>query len=85
MYLPGSLAFTALWLCQGSIAATRDAVVDLSSILNRQDWSPHTEISIPGESEFTNATTRWTEYRAPTYSAALSVGSEEGLVTAVRP
>ncbi|OJI98007.1 hypothetical protein ASPVEDRAFT_49867 [Aspergillus versicolor CBS 583.65] len=69
MHFPGILLLTAFWLCQGTAAGPRNAAV---------------ELSIPGESEFTNATIRWTEYRAPSYSAALSIGSEEDLVTAVK-
>ena len=85
MHFPRIIVLAALWLCQGCPAASLAAAVDITSILSRQDWSSQTEISIPGEREFANATTRWTEYRAPTYAAALSVASGEDLVTAVIP
>ncbi|KAL2825437.1 FAD-binding domain-containing protein [Aspergillus cavernicola] len=59
---------------------TRTSIV---SLLSDQSWSANTLLSKPGASEFTEATARWNSYQAPTYAAALSVGSEEDLTTAV--
>ncbi|KAL4913598.1 hypothetical protein BDW62DRAFT_220572 [Aspergillus aurantiobrunneus] len=57
---------------------------NISSILSDQTWSSNTVLSIPGSTQFSNATSRWNVYRAPTYAAALSIGSEDDLVTAVK-
>ncbi|KAL4949806.1 hypothetical protein BDW69DRAFT_202589 [Aspergillus filifer] len=38
-----------------------------------QPWSPHTILSLPGSTEFSNATYRWNNKNAPTYAASLSV------------
>ncbi|KAK0622036.1 hypothetical protein B0T17DRAFT_609009 [Bombardia bombarda] len=41
------------------------------------NWAANTTISYPGSEQFVNATERWTIYSAPTYSAAISPGTEE--------
>ncbi|KAL4946803.1 hypothetical protein BDV06DRAFT_229681 [Aspergillus oleicola] len=56
---------------------------DISSLLSSQSWSPGTVLSTPGSANFTNATYRWNNRQAPTYVAALSIGSEDDVITAV--
>lgn len=59
--------------------------IDIRSLLTspRNNWSANTTISFPTSPQFENATERWTLFDAPTYSAAVSPGSEADLVTAV--
>ncbi|KAI1660864.1 FAD-binding domain-containing protein [Daldinia decipiens] len=58
--------------------------VDLRSVLTNQQWSTNTTISFTGSPEFYNVTERWTTFSAPTYSAAVSPGTEEDLVRIVK-
>ncbi|KAM7188985.1 hypothetical protein V8F33_010319 [Rhypophila sp. PSN 637] len=47
-------------------------------------WSTNTTISFPDQESFSDATQRWSTYFGPTYSAAISPGTEEDVVKAVR-
>ncbi|PSS06796.1 hypothetical protein M430DRAFT_111301 [Amorphotheca resinae ATCC 22711] len=47
-------------------------------------WSSETTLSLPNTTAFFNATERWTIYDPPTYEAALSPGTEEDVVQAVK-
>ncbi|KAL4969812.1 FAD-binding oxidoreductase [Aspergillus stella-maris] len=57
---------------------------DIDAILNQQQWSSDTVLSLPDTDDFTNATTRWNIYRAPTYSAALTIGTTKDVVRAFK-
>ncbi|KAL4930344.1 FAD-binding oxidoreductase [Aspergillus undulatus] len=82
MNLVSVFFFISLCLIGQSAMATS---TNIASLFEVQEWSsPNTELSIPGTSDFTNATSRWNIYRAPSYGAALSVGSEEDVVAAVK-
>lgn len=59
---------------------------DLRAILSdpSNDWAPSTTISFPdGPRDFENATLRWTIYAPPTYSAAISPGTEAEVAKSV--
>lgn len=79
------ISFTYLWLIRGSLAARVKSSADLKFILTSPSvhWSPKTTISFPGESDFVNATERWTVFDPPTYNAVVSVGAETDVVTIV--
>ncbi|KAL4960818.1 FAD-binding oxidoreductase [Aspergillus stella-maris] len=64
--------------------AIRDNEHNYASLLANQPWSPDTILSFPGSTEFPNATYRWNNRNAPTYAAAISVGSEEDVIRAVK-
>ncbi|KAF7539872.1 hypothetical protein G7054_g1801 [Neopestalotiopsis clavispora] len=76
-----------LWLSfsiRGLHASPTCRRVDVKSILSGVTWSsPLTTVSYAGESGFTNATERWTTFDAPTYTAAVSPGSEDDVVQIV--
>ncbi|RYP19806.1 hypothetical protein DL765_003152 [Monosporascus sp. GIB2] len=59
---------------------------ELRSLLadKRNGWSADTTVSFPGEADFVNATLRWNHYRAPTYTASISVGTEADVAKAVK-
>ncbi|RAH42315.1 FAD-binding oxidoreductase [Aspergillus brunneoviolaceus CBS 621.78] len=60
------------------------STTNLLSILSRGNWSTGTVLSAPGSTDFTDATARWDVYRPPNYAAALSIHSEQDLITAVK-
>ncbi|KAI5918413.1 hypothetical protein F4810DRAFT_576182 [Camillea tinctor] len=72
-----------------SLTAVDAAVIrqnsDLRSLLSdpARQWSDATTISYPGSSEFTGATERWTIFDPPTYTAAISPGTEEDVIKLV--
>lgn len=57
----------------------RAALTDSSN-----EWASTTTVSFPGSQEFTNATLRWDVFAPPTYSAAISPGTEADVVKSVR-
>ncbi|KAI1212144.1 FAD-binding domain-containing protein [Annulohypoxylon truncatum] len=78
---------TLLWLSFWSCVTDASRIyprVDIRPILTSQNWSSKTIISYPGSSQFFNATERWTTFSAPTYSAAISPGTEDDLVKVVK-
>ncbi|KAL4968647.1 FAD-binding oxidoreductase [Aspergillus stella-maris] len=74
------LLSTLLGLCAPLTTATSS----ITSQFSQHEWDSNTVFSLPGTEAFTNATRRWDILRAPTYGAALTVGSEDDLVEAVR-
>ncbi|KAL4783258.1 hypothetical protein BJX76DRAFT_259533 [Aspergillus varians] len=83
MHFPRVLAAASLYLAPGiKAAATRR--VDLASIITDQSWDSETVVSFPGSDDFTDATQRWDIYEPPTYALAVSPGSEDDVVTAVK-
>lgn len=67
-------------------AAVLSRKADLKALLTdpARGWSKETILSFPDSDTFTNATTRWTIVSPPTYSAAISPGTEQDVVKAVR-
>lgn len=60
-------------------AATAAACkADLKGLLTdpARHWAVNTTVSFPGDATFANATERWSIFSAPTYSAAVSPGTE---------
>lgn len=58
---------------------------DLRAILTdaSNEWDYATIVSFPESEEFINATLRWDAYAPPTYSAAISPGTEDDVAKAV--
>ncbi|KUI74338.1 hypothetical protein VM1G_09891 [Cytospora mali] len=86
-YHHNSLTATLLiWLgiCHVSLCSAH--MQDLRALLTNQsnDWASTTTVSFPGSQEFTNATLRWDIYAPPTYSAAISPGTEADVVKSVK-
>ncbi|KAL4938557.1 hypothetical protein BDV06DRAFT_215011 [Aspergillus oleicola] len=69
---------------QGPAPAPGQGSSIISSQFGRHNWDSDTVLSIPGTATFNNATSRWNLFRAPSYGAALSIGSEEDLVETVQ-
>ncbi|KAI1499777.1 hypothetical protein F5X99DRAFT_410694 [Biscogniauxia marginata] len=80
------LALASLSLPGGSLSAAVRPRADLRVALtdSRINWSPDTSLSFPGDSSFENATERWTVFRPPTYTAAVSPETEDDVVRAVK-
>ncbi|KAH7312657.1 hypothetical protein B0I35DRAFT_356287 [Stachybotrys elegans] len=60
--------------------------VDLRGVLTSADnqWSAETTISFPDEDHFAAVTERWSPYKGPTFSAAISPATEADVVQAVK-
>lgn len=73
----------SVWVSGLDAAVLRHA--DIKSVLTNpaQTWSQSTTISFPETAQFVDATERWTMFNPPTYSAAISPGSEEDVIGAV--
>ncbi|KAL4925107.1 FAD-binding oxidoreductase [Aspergillus undulatus] len=86
MHLSNLFILVSLWLSRESQAdsAIADASSGITSLFSSQTWSPDTVLSFPSSAEFEDATARWNIRRAPSYAAALSVGAEEDVITAVK-
>lgn len=59
-------------------AAKGECKADLKGLLTdpARHWAVNTTVSFPGDTTFANATERWSIFNAPTYSAAVSPGTE---------
>lgn len=59
-------------------AAKEVCKADLKGLLTdpARHWAANTTVSFPGDATFANATERWSIFNAPTYSAAVSPGTE---------
>lgn len=59
-------------------AAKGECKADLKGLLTdpARHWAANTTVSFPGDTTFANATERWSIFNAPTYSAAVSPGTE---------
>lgn len=59
-------------------AAKGECKADLKGLLTdpARHWAVNTTVSFPGDTMFANATERWSIFNAPTYSAAVSPGTE---------
>ncbi|KUL86302.1 hypothetical protein ZTR_08597 [Talaromyces verruculosus] len=59
----------------------RSFAVDLRAVLTNpvHRWASNTTLSFPGTAAFENATERWSIFSPPTYSAAISPGTEEDI------
>ncbi|KAI1456525.1 FAD-binding domain-containing protein [Annulohypoxylon moriforme] len=81
-----SLLWLTFWSCTTNAAAVSNIYprTDLKPLLTNETWSPNTTVSFPDSPEFVNATERWTTFSAPTYSAAISPGTEQDLVTVIK-
>ncbi|KFA67693.1 hypothetical protein S40285_00955 [Stachybotrys chlorohalonatus IBT 40285] len=67
--------------------ATATCTRDIRSILleDGNTWSARTTITFPEDgAAFNNVTGRWSIYAAPTYAAAISPGTEEDVIKAVK-
>lgn len=74
-------ALCFLSLCGGVAAyptAAKECKADLKGLLTdpARHWAANTTVSFPGDATFSNATERWSIFNAPTYSAAVSPGTE---------
>ncbi|KAI0886282.1 uncharacterized protein GGS22DRAFT_199566 [Annulohypoxylon maeteangense] len=77
-----SVANSLAWFCLAQISiSTR---VSPRSPSTETHPSPGTVISFPNSSAFHDATERWTVYKPPSYSAAISPTTEEDVVNAVK-
>lgn len=59
-------------------AAKEECKADLKGLLTdpARHWAANTTVSFPGNAAFANATERWSIFNPPTYSAAVSPGTE---------
>ncbi|ORY71928.1 uncharacterized protein BCR38DRAFT_480404 [Pseudomassariella vexata] len=78
-----------LLICFSLLAGAADVSgvnADLRSFLTDpvRAWAANTTISFPSSTEFFDATERWTIFRSPTYRAAISPGTEEDVIKAVK-
>lgn len=55
------------------------SAVDLKALLTdpARQWASNTTVSFPSSAAFINATERWSTFSPPTYSAAVSPGTEQ--------
>lgn len=49
------------------------------------DWSPFTQVLLPGDEDLNVTVERWSVYEAPTFNAIIRPGNEEDVQKAVRP
>lgn len=76
-----SLLLASLGLCYISPSNAQDLETILTDPSN--NWASTTVVSFPGSQEFINATLRWEVYAPPSYSAAISPGTEADVVKSV--
>lgn len=73
-------ALLCLSLSRGVAASpvVRERVTDLKALLTdpARHWAANTTVSFPGSTSFNNATERYSIFDEPTYSAAVSPGTE---------
>lgn len=67
----------------GSVAPITKKTVDSAIETAGLKFSSGTTISFPGDSSFDEATQRWNAYKAPSYSASVTVGNEQDVTAAV--
>ncbi|KAI1448849.1 hypothetical protein F5Y02DRAFT_414852 [Annulohypoxylon stygium] len=77
-----SLLLASLGLCYISPSNAQDLETILTDPSN--NWASTTVVSFPGSQEFINATLRWEVYAPPSYSAAISPGTEADVVKSVK-
>jgi hypothetical protein len=79
-------AWASVLLClslSGDVAALptleESSAVDLKALLTNpaRQWASNTTVSFPSSAAFINATERWSTFSPPTYSAAISPGTEQ--------
>ncbi|KAI9374704.1 hypothetical protein BJX61DRAFT_264134 [Aspergillus egyptiacus] len=84
MHFSGVLAVLSAWLAGDHESYCPASGIEADSLPAGRCAAALPALAFPGTSEFTAATERWSTYQAPTFAAALPVGSEQELATAVR-
>ncbi|KAI1087260.1 hypothetical protein F5B19DRAFT_476179 [Rostrohypoxylon terebratum] len=83
-YLNNLIGLLLVWLRLCHISPSN--AQDLETILTDpgNNWAPTTTVTFPGTQEFIDATLRWEVYAPPSYSAAISPGTEADVVKSVK-
>ncbi|KFA66823.1 hypothetical protein S40285_06830 [Stachybotrys chlorohalonatus IBT 40285] len=75
----------ALGLLTSQVSAVCDATFRAALTAAENNWSADTTISFPDDEDaFLAATRRWSPYKPPTFSAAVTVANENDIATAVK-
>ncbi|KAK3936141.1 hypothetical protein QBC46DRAFT_461661 [Diplogelasinospora grovesii] len=76
-------ALGAAWLLSGSVTAHP---ADIYSVFTNpsNNWDAHTTIEFPNSTAFENATERWNTFDEPTFSIAITPGTDADVAKAVK-
>ncbi|KAI0102717.1 hypothetical protein GGR51DRAFT_526744 [Nemania sp. FL0031] len=80
-----SYATILLQLLIAKLVLARKPDVDIKALLTdkRHSWSANTTLAFPGEERFRIVTSRWSTYKPPTFSAAISPATDEDVAQIV--